>query len=213
MASAPRSTSRRGAQRGALAGAAAAACEADQFDGFGDVLESAFVGGEQAEVRGAGAVVLGLHAADDAEFHGVRLAFVGNDGFIIARKGTVVSRGVGEWSDAALPAARRRCGGRGRRCLPLRGKGAALWGARPDFGSRVVFGKRSPARLSGPSGRAGNGGTGERGGDAGRCPDPPGAARTRSRDQSLENPFLGWRGVIWPGPRSRGSGRRAFRGR
>ena len=103
------------------------------------------MGGEQAEVRGAGAVVLGLHAADDAEFHGGRLAFVG-DGFIIARKGAVVSRGVGERSDAALPAARgaargarRRClapqgqggaaGVRIRRCLPLRGKSASEWRA------------------------------------------------------------------------------------
>ena len=77
MASAPRSTSRRARSGARFAGAAAAVCEANQFNGFGDVLEGAFVGGEQAEVRGAGAVVLGLHAADDAEFHGACLAFVG----------------------------------------------------------------------------------------------------------------------------------------
>ena len=80
-----------GAQGNALAGATAATGESDQLDGLGDVLESAFVGGDHAKVGGAGAVVLRLHAADDAKFHQDRLAFVWDDGFIIAWNGAIVS--------------------------------------------------------------------------------------------------------------------------
>lgn len=55
-----------GAGHGPLAGTAAAGDEADDLAGA-QFLESALALGGKGKVRGAGADVLGLHAADDAD--------------------------------------------------------------------------------------------------------------------------------------------------